>query len=532
MGGEPRPWWQAAVIYQIYPRSFADTNGDGVGDLNGVTEKLPYLSALGVDAIWLSPFYRSPMVDFGYDVSDHTDVDEVFGDLGAFDRLVAVAHDRRLRVIVDYIPNHTSDQHPWFIESRRSRDSAKRDWYFWRDSKSNGEPPNNWLSIWGGEAWESDAATGQLYYHHFAKEQPDLNWTNPEVRRAMFDVARFWLDRGVDGFRIDVADFIAKDPKLRDNPPNPQTATFHKSFGAYDTQLHVHDRRHPAMHDYYRELRELVDSHAPSRDRVLLGEIHCFDLDQWVKHYGQKQDEIHLPFNFGLLNVPWSASAVRSSVEALESALPEGAWPTYVLGNHDEPRLATRVGPDQARVAAMLLLTLRGTPTLYYGDELGMTDVVVPPELSHDPQGRLMPHLSRDPARSPMLWRRSEKAGFCAEDVRPWLPTDPRVPSVAEQEVDRCSMLSLYRALLALRRAEPPLSAGAYRSVDAPDGVFAFERGEPGGERLRVLLNFAGREVESDLVSGPVVLSTYLDNRDSALTTRLRSHEGLILRVA
>ena len=277
-------------------------------------------------------------------------------------------------------------------------------------------------------------------------------------------------------------------------------------------------------------LRGLVDAHDESLERVLLGEIHCFDLEEWVTHYGQKQDELHLPFNFGLLNVPWSASAVRELVNALEAALPEGAWPTYVLGNHDEPRLATRLGPSQARVAAMLLLTLRGTPTLYYGDELGMTDVVVPPELSHDPQGKRMRHLSRDPARSPMLWSTSENAGFCVEGVHPWLPLNPRVPSVSEQEVDRSSLLSLYRELLALRRTELALFAGDYLSLDAPDGVYAFERGESGGERLRILLNFTGDELECDLVSGSEILSTYLDGREGAASVHLRPHEGLILR--
>ena len=324
--------------------------------------------------------------------------------------------------------------------------------------------------------------------------------------------------------------FIAKDPEMRDNPPSDEPETFHKSFGAYDRQQHVHDRRYPAMHGYYRTLRTLTDTHDASRDRVLLGEIHCFELDQWITHFGDELDEIHLPFNFGLLNIPFTAEAVRSLVESLEQALPAGAWPTYVLGNHDEPRLTTRFGPERARLAAMLLLTLRGTPTLYYGDELGMTDVRVPAELSRDPQGKLMPQLSRDPARSPMLWEAAGNAGFCDDDVPPWLPLEPRVASVAEQASDPTSMLSLYRALLKLRRSELGLREGGYESLEAPEGVFAYERVPQNGGRLRVVLNFTGEAIGSELLSRPLVLSARLDGRRGVPPHTLRPHEGVIVR--
>ncbi|RMF61789.1 MAG: alpha-amylase, partial [Bacteroidetes bacterium] len=302
MTTDPLPWWQTGVIYQIYPRSFKDSNGDGIGDLGGVLEKLDYLSdTLGVDAIWLSPFYPSPMADFGYDVADYTDVDPIFGDLATFDALVAEAHRRGLRVIIDIVPNHTSDRHPWFIASRSSRDNPKRDWYVWRDPAPDGGPPNNWLSVFGGPAWEYDETTGQYYLHSFLKEQPDLNWRNPEVRRAMFDVFRFWLERGVDGFRIDVAHYIMKDPLFRDNPPNPHRGDYHKDMGEYDTQLHLYDKGHEDVHEVFRELRRLLDDYSRDRPRFAVGEIHIFDWNAWVRYYGDNLDELHMPFNFALL---------------------------------------------------------------------------------------------------------------------------------------------------------------------------------------------------------------------------------------
>jgi alpha-glucosidase len=322
-------WWQTGVIYQIYPRSFMDTTENGIGDLSGIIEKLDYLSdTLGVDAIWLSPFYPSPMADFGYDVSNYVDVHPLFGDLQTFDELVHQAHRRELQVIIDLVPNHTSDQHPWFAESRASRASPKRDWYVWREARSDGSPPNNWLSVFGGSAWEWDQATRQYYLHSFLKEQPDLNWRNPQVKKAMFEVARFWLERGVDGFRIDVAHFIMKDPDLRDNPSNPdQEAQMHKSLGAYDSQIHLYDKGHPDVHEVYRDFRQLLDDYSHDQPRVSIGEIHIFDWPAWASYYGKNLDEIHMPFNFTLLGVKWQAQAVRSLVDSLESVLTTRAWP-------------------------------------------------------------------------------------------------------------------------------------------------------------------------------------------------------------
>jgi glycosidase len=397
------PWWQRGVVYQIYPRSFQDSNGDGVGDLAGIRARLAHLVELGVDALWVSPFYPSPMRDFGYDVSDFTGVDPIFGTLDDLDRLVADAHARGLRIVVDWVPNHTSDEHPWFQRSRSARDDPRRDWYVWRDPRPDGSPPNNWLATFGGPAWTLDARTGQYYLHSFLPEQPDLNWRNPEVRRAMLATLDFWLDRGVDGFRIDCAHAVMKDPELRDNPPAPPEGLHvHKDHGAWGAQLHLHDRGHPDVHEVYREVRRLLDR----RGAVAIGELHVFDLPRLCTYYGEALDELHLPFNFTLLATPWEARAVRRAVDAMEAALPPGAWPTWVLGNHDERRIATRVGAEAARAAMVLLLTLRGTPTLYYGDELGMEDVPIPPELARDPWGKNVPGLGlgRDPARTPLTW--------------------------------------------------------------------------------------------------------------------------------
>src|SRR5438067_4215443 len=450
---QPLLWWQSGVVYQIYPRSFRDASGDGVGDLAGVLEKLDYLSAtLGVEAIWLSPFYPSPMADFGYDVSDYLDVAPLFGDLATFDRLVAAAHARGLKLIVDYVPNHTSDQHPWFRESRASRASPMRDWYVWRDPRPDGSPPNNWLAAFGGPAWTLDEAAGQYYLHSFLPQQPDLNWRNPAVREAMFGVLRFWLERGVDGFRMDALHRIMKDPDLRDNPPNPQASTqLHRPAGEYDRQLHTNDRGHEDIHEVLREIRRLLEAYgAQGRPRVAIGEMHIYDWAVLARYYGAALDELHLPFNFGLLKVPWSAQAIRELVEAYQAALPPGAWPNYVLGNHDEARIASRVGPRHARLAMLLLLTLRGTSTLYYGDELGMQDVPVPPERVQDPWGLRVPglNLGRDPQRAPMPWDPGPNGGFCPPSAEPWLPMTPDLAqiNVASQLADPRSMLALTRA--------------------------------------------------------------------------------------
>ncbi len=500
-------WWQTGVIYQIYPRSFQDSNGDGTGDLNGITQRLDYLAeTLGVDAIWLSPFYPSPMKDFGYDITNYLDVDPIFGTLEDFDRLVAEAHARDLQIIVDFVPNHTSEEHPWFQESRSSRGNQRREWYVWRDPSPDGGPPNNWLAVPGGSAWELDEHTGQYYLHSFLKEQPDLNWRNPLVEDAMFDVLRFWLERGVDGFRIDMAQRILKDPDFRDNPPDTSSDRPYKSLGRYDSQLHVYDQGHPDIHAVYRRVRHLLDSYSSSRPRMAGGEIHIFDYSQWASYYGIELDELHLPFNFGLIGVPWEAAAVRRVVDSIEGVMRPGSWPNYVLGNHDEHRIATRAGEAQARVAMMLLLTLRGTPTVYYGDELGMTDVPIPAERIQDPWERTEPGLGlgRDPERTPMQWDASPNSGFCPPEARPWLPISENCGRVnVQQEYDDAgSMLSLARTLLTLRRQHPSLHLGSYHPVELGESpCFAYWR-EEGDERHLVALNFTGESQNLHIPNG------------------------------
>jgi alpha-glucosidase len=530
---EPR-WWQTGAVYQVYPRSFADANGDGTGDLRGIIGRLDYLAWLGVDAIWISPFYPSPMLDFGYDVADYTDVDPLFGTMADFDELLSGAHDRGIRVVVDYVPNHTSTQHPWFIESRSSRDNPKRDWYFWRDPKPDGSPPNNWISMFAGPAWEWDEATRQSYLHTFLPEQADLNWRNPEVREAMFDVARFWLDRGVDGFRIDVAPLVMKDPLLRDNPENPESDWQRSRLGSWLKQLHVNDLNHPDMHPLYRDFRRLLESYPG--ERVSIGELHHPDFERWAAYYGEEQDEIHVPFNFHVINSPWTADAVRRAVEGVQGALPAGAWASWVLGNHDQPRFASpeRAGRDQAKVGMLMLLTLRGTPTIYYGEEIGMVDVPVATADARDPLELREPGRGRDPARSPMQWDASPNAGFTSADATPWLPIAPDAAevNVAGQAEDPDSILTLTRDLLRLRREHPVLHRGDFeRFGQTPDGVFGFRRFGPEG-MLTVSLNLTDEpRVVTDGGPGRVLVGTHRE-RDGVEVGRavdLRPNEALVV---
>ena len=379
-GGSPA-WWQSGVIYQIYPRSFQDSNGDGIGDLNGIIFRLDHLVELGVDAVWLSPVFTSPMADFGYDVADYCGIDPIFGSMEDFDRLLAATHGKGLKLILDFVPNHTSDLHPWFVESRSSLSSAKRDWYIWRNPKPGGGPPNNWTSEFGGSAWTFDEASGQYYYHAYLPQQPDLNWRNQDVRAAMLDVLRFWLARGVDGFRVDAIHHLFEDAQLRDNPVNPEWVEG-KSPARRLIRLHTMDQ--PEVHDAIKEMRGVAEEYD---QRLLIGEAYL-PIDRLMAYYGVNLTGFHLPFNFHLISTPWQPAAVARLIEVYEGALPPGGWPNWVLGNHDRSRVATRLGHDQARVAAMLLLTLRGTPTIYQGEELGMRDVPLSPEDIRDPWKR------------------------------------------------------------------------------------------------------------------------------------------------
>lgn len=539
-------WWQTGVIYQIYPRSYKDTTGNGVGDLRGITEKLGYLSeVLGVDAIWLSPFYPSPMADFGYDVSDYCNIDPVFGTLDDFDELVSQAHARNIQIVIDWVPNHSSDQHPWFKESRSSRDNPKRDWYVWEDPKSTGEtrePPNNWLAVFGGLAWEWDEATGQYYLHSFLKEQPDLNWRNPDLKHAMFDTVRFWLERGVDGFRVDVAHYIMKDPDFRDNPPAaPGAVAFHRPHGKYDTQLHIYDKGDPDVHKVYREFRTILDEYSAAKPRMAVGEIHIFDFSTLASYYGtlEKGLEFHMPFNFTLLNAKWNAQEFRKFIDNYEAALPSWAWPNYVLGNHDEGRIATRYGQEKAKVAAMLLLTLRGTPTIYYGDELGMGDVEIPPEKQLDPFGVRVPGWGRDRCRTPMQWDSSRHSGFSSPDTENlWLPLSDmyQTVNINDELKDPHSYLNLYRQLLELRKKSLALQIGSYSSIGAvPEDCFVYLR-EAQSEKILIALNFSSKSQTislSKFSSSSILLSTHLDRKGKSdlSSLELRSDEGIILKI-
>jgi alpha-glucosidase len=525
-------WWQRGVIYHIYPRSFMDSNGDGVGDLAGITRRLDYLQWLGVEALWLSPIFPSPMADFGYDVADYTNIDSLFGTLEDFDQLVAEAHRCQLKVLLDYVPNHTSDQHPWFVASRSSRQHPQRDWYLWHDPAPDGGPPNNWVSVFGGNAWEWDAATQQYYYHAYLKEQPDLNWRHPEVQATMLDVLRFWLDRGVDGFRVDALRQLIKDDQWRDNPPNP---VYHPSHGPYQALLPLYTTDRPKVLDIVAMMRRVVDAYEA---RVLLGELYL-PIERLVAYYGVEGSGVHLPGNFHLLQVLWQAREIAALIDTYEAALPVEGWPNWVLGNHDKSRLASRIGPAQARVAAMLLLTLRGTPILYYGDELGLYDGIIPPECVQDPWEKRVPGLGlgRDPARTPMQWDTSPNAGFTTGT--PWLPlaANAQAMNVAVERDDPTSMLTLYRCLLALRHATPVLATGAYVALAAQGDILAYRRTDT-EQTYCIVVNLSGQPQHFDLcqVGGAqkVVLSTYLDRASEVVQSALalRRDEGVILEPA
>ncbi|WP_018260238.1 alpha-amylase family glycosyl hydrolase [Methylobacterium sp. WSM2598] len=517
-------WWQERVLYQIFVPSFQDADGDGFGDLAGLISRLDHLSDLGIGAVWLTPIYATPFEDAGYDVTDFTQVGARFGDLPTFDRLLAGLHARDIRLILDFVPNHTSDRHPWFRESRASRASPRRDWYVWRDPGPEGSAPNNWLSRFGGSAWTHDARTDQSYYHAFLPSQPDLNWRNPEVRRAMHEVMRFWLRRGVDGFRIDAAAVLAEDAALRDDPPNPD---FDGDTPPPERFRRLRTDSQVVTLDYLAELRRVVEEFP---DRVLLGEVDTAP-DKLPGFYGEGTRRLHLPLNYRLLSVPWKAAALAGAVDAFLDALPPGAWPNWVLGSHDKARIASRVGPAQARVAALMLLTLPGTPMLFAGDEIGMPNVPVPVDRMRDPFERLVPGygLSRDPSRVPLPWTAGPGGGFSA--VEPWLPAPcpPPVAPVAAQARDPASLLSLYRAVIALRRRRPEFRAGGYARLRAEGGVFAYAR-DLDGVRGIVALNLTPSRLEAEVGTGRILLSTR-PGRGGACEGRLclEPHEGVVI---
>ncbi len=536
------PWWKHAVFYQIYPRSFKDSAGNGIGDLQGIIQKLDYLHDLGVDALWITPCFPSPMMDFGYDITDYTAIYPDFGTMDTMDELIRSAHNRDQRIILDFVPNHTSDQHPWFLEARASRRSARRDWYIWADPAPQGGPPNNWLSYFGGSAWEWDENSRQYYLHSFFKEQPDLNWRNAEVQESMQSVLRFWLERGVDGFRVDAVLPIIKDSRLRDNPTRT-TRPIGRDIGPPGMQLRSYSSNRPELHGLLRQFRSLVDSYPGQR--ILIGEVYTLDPDIWSAYHG-RDDEFHLVLNVSLPHLPWEAKQIRQIIEAFDACLPAGALNTLVLGSHDENRIASRWGEQQARVAAMMLMTLPGVPFVYYGDEIGILDGVIPEEKRQDPwpERSGLSHLSRDPARTPMQWDPGPGAGFSPVDEsgsvpEPWLPIHPRYPelNIATQLEDPHSLLNLYRRLIALRRESPVLKHGGYGSLEGtPDDTYIYVR-QHLGERLLIALNFASEARAISLPGadgGHILISSRLD-REGAIDPgqmELGPDEGLLIQLA
>lgn len=478
-------WWRDGAIYQIYPRSYKDSKGDGIGDLAGITDKLDYLVDLGVDAIWLSPFYPSPDVDFGYDISKYCDVDLEFGSLADFDKLVKNAEKRGIRIVLDLVLNHTSNQHNWFIQSSASRDNPWSNWYLWRDADVNGNPPNNWHSITGGRGWEWNQSRGQYYFHMFYKEQPDLNWHHPQVRQNLMNVFKFWLERGVKGFRLDVFNLYFKDAHFRNNPK--------KIIGLrpFDRQEHIYDCDLPELMDALSEIRSILDGYD---DPYMIGETFLSTPQKAAGYCGC--DLLHQAFNFDFLECPWQAGRFSRAVAEWESALGDTKWPNYVLNNHDAVRSASRYGTgeddERLKVAATMLLTLRGTPFIYYGEEIGMRNIKMKRSEILDPVGRYYwPFFKgRDGCRAPMQWDAGINGGFSNAD--PWLPLHPnwRRRHVAGQILQTGSLLDCYKKLLSLRKVIPALSQGSMRILsDMPAGVFGYER-KTDYERALVLLNF------------------------------------------
>ena len=521
-------WWQTGIIYQIYPRSFQDTTGNGTGDLRGIIQRLDYLQGLGVQAIWLSPIFTSPMHDFGYDIADYTGIDPLFGSMADFDELLEQTHQRGMKLILDLVPNHSSDQHAWFQESRASRDNPKRDWYIWKDAKGSGsdrQVPNNWQSVFGGTAWEWDEATQQYYYHAFLKEQPDLNWRNPEVQEAMLGVMRFWLDKGVDGFRVDVIWHLGKDEQFRDNPPNPDYQAGEPDEKRY---LRVYSEDQPIVHDLVADMRQLVDRYD---DRLLIGEIYL-PLDRLLTYYGENNDGVHLPFNFQLILMDWQADQIYAYINRYEGSLSSNDWPNWVLGNHDQPRIVSRTSEAQARLAAVLLLTLRGTPIMYYGDEIGMHDVDVPPDRRQDMKNTES-DTNRDPQRTPMQWNDEPYAGFSS--VEPWLPVpdDYAQRNVVQQQEGADTMLSFYQRLIKLRQQEPALQVGEFVPVGLQNQLMAYQRVYQ-NQKILVLINFGQEEATYQLEEGKgeLLLSTSEKAEDLSVESSINvgGEEALVVK--
>jgi alpha-glucosidase len=521
------PWWKSGILYQIYPRSFADTNGDGVGDLPGIIEHLDHLSWLGVDGVWLSPVTLSPNADWGYDVADFYAVQPDLGTADDLDQLIAEARRRGMRVLMDLVPNHTSVEHPWFVDSRSSRTAGHRSWYVWADPKSDGGPPNNWVSSFGGSAWTLDEVTGQYYLHNHLVEQPDLNWWNEEVRDAFDGIMTYWLDRGVSGFRIDVCNIIIKDALLRDNPPATEADPLDvQLFG----QRPVYNGNRPEVHEVIRRWRTLVDNYP---DTMLVGETPVEPIEALAAYYGNGHDELHLAFNFPFINAPLVADDMRTIVEDTEQFLPQGSWPVWTGSNHDMSRFATRWAGGhvaRAKAALVMLLCLRGTPVLYQGDEIALADVELTKADMRDPLGVLYwpAYAGRDGMRTPMPWRDVPGGGFTEPDVAPWLPFgDLALTNVEDQRHDPDSMLHLARDLIAWRKGQPDLQSGSYRTVEATPGTWAWAR----GRAITVAVAMSDHPGEVQGVEGTIRIATDRSRQGEVVegTLRLGAWEAVVI---
>jgi len=513
MHTELTPWWREAIIYQVYPRSFLDTNSDGVGDLPGITAKLDYIAALGADIVWISPFFTSPMKDFGYDVSDYCDVDPLFGNLADFDALVAKAHSLGLRIMIDQVLSHTAEVHPWFVESRKSRDNPKADWYVWADPAPDGNPPNNWLSVFGGSSWQWDTRRKQYYLHNFLVSQPDMNFHHPDVQQAHLDNLRFWLERGVDGVRMDACNFHFHDPELRSNPPavNRDTATV-SDVNPYGMQAHVYDKTRPENLAFLQKIRTLLDEFGA----VSIGEVGADDNLGVMAEYTADGDKLHMAYSFNLLTPVFTAAYIRNQVEEFEARV-KGGWASWSVGNHDVMRVMSRWGganptPAVARLVLAMQLALKGTPCLYQGDELALVEADVPFELLQDPYGiTFWPEFKgRDGCRTPMPWdAQAPHAGFTSGE--PWLPVaEPHVAAAASlQESDPDSTLNFARRLIHWRRRQPQLTRGEIQFFDAPEPVLALRRDLAGHPSVVAVFNLGPDPVSVKLpaVAGAVPMS-------------------------
>lgn len=488
-------WWRGAAIYQIYPRSFLDTNADGIGDLPGIIEKLDYVASLGVDAVWISPFFRSPMKDFGYDISDYRAIDPMFGDMADFEQLVDKANRLGLKIMIDQVLSHTSDQHPWFIESRESRDNPKADWYVWADAKDDGSPPNNWLSIFGGSAWQWEPRRGQYYLHNFLVSQPDLNFHNPAVRQAALENVEFWLKKGVHGLRLDAINFCFHDQKLRDNPPKPVSERKGRGFSEdnpYAFQYHYFNNTQPENLAFIESLRHLMDRYP---DTASLGEVSSEDSIATLAEYTNGEHRLHMGYSFELLSKDFSAAFIRQTLQASEQGMPQG-WPCWAISNHDVTRAVTRWGngkntPDFAKMLLAMVASLRGSVCIYQGEELGLPEAEVAFDDLQDPYGiAFWPNFKgRDGCRTPMPWQAEAPHGGFSRH-RPWLPMPPQhlCLAVDAQEKAPHSVLNWFRRFMAWRKAQPALVKGSIHFVDSPEPVLAFVR-EAQQQRLLVCIN-------------------------------------------